>query len=161
MMVGHFRNISIFNCNITTVEEAPIAGEYIAIELWNFDKGNAIYNINSNTWHSYVNHEEITSYLPLGDESNNLSLRNVKSSIWTVAAIHKLLKSLSPALKSQIVTFRTKDLGSPFGPETRSLPLTSIPTQSLETTSSQISTVLYRMDMVTVPVSSSKTQLGT
>lgn len=77
IMVGHYRNVKIHDCDITVNEQDAAWGEKISIELWNLDQGNEVYNINCNTWHSYVNHGQITEYEPTGDEVNNLKIRNV------------------------------------------------------------------------------------
>jgi hypothetical protein len=78
IMVGHFRNVKIHDCDITVNEEDAQWGEKISIELWNLDQGNEIYNIKSNTWHSYVNHGQLTSYEPSGTSTNNLKIHDVE-----------------------------------------------------------------------------------
>jgi hypothetical protein len=78
MMVGHFRNTKIHDCNITVNETDAQWGEKIAIELWNLSYGNEVYNITCNTWHSYVNHGQLTTYEPTGTNTNNLKVYNVR-----------------------------------------------------------------------------------
>ncbi len=78
IMVGHFRNVKIHDCDITVNEEDAQWGEKISIELWNLDQGNEIYNVRSNTWHSYVNHGQLTSYEPSGTSTNNLKIHDVE-----------------------------------------------------------------------------------
>lgn len=75
--VGHYRNTHIRDCEIEVAEADPQWGEKISIELWNLDKGNTVSNITCNTWHSYVNHGQITEYEPVGNETNNLKISNV------------------------------------------------------------------------------------
>lgn len=78
IMVGHYRNVKIHDCNITVNENDAAWGEKISIELWNLDQGNEVYNIVCNTWHSYVNHQQLTTYEPTGTNANNLKVYNVR-----------------------------------------------------------------------------------
>ncbi|MFN7117841.1 MAG: PA14 domain-containing protein [Saprospiraceae bacterium] len=78
IMVGHYRNVKIHDCNITVNENDAAWGEKISIELWNLDQGNEVYNIVCNTWHSYVNHPQLTAYEPTGTSANNLKIYNVR-----------------------------------------------------------------------------------
>jgi len=78
IFVGHYRNVKIHDCTINVSETDPAWGEKISIELWNLSYGNEVYNINCNTWHSYVNHGSITSYEPTGTNTNNLKVYNVR-----------------------------------------------------------------------------------
>ncbi|MEM1214177.1 MAG: PA14 domain-containing protein [Bacteroidota bacterium] len=77
IMVGHYRNVKIHDCDITVNEADAQWGEKIAIELWNIDQGNEVYNIDCNTWHSYVNHPQLTQYDPPGTQASNLKIHNV------------------------------------------------------------------------------------
>jgi hypothetical protein len=76
--VGHFRNVKIHDCVIRVSERDDKWGEDISIELWNLDKGNEVYNIDANTWFSFVNQWQIVKYLPQGDEAENLKLHDSK-----------------------------------------------------------------------------------
>ncbi|MGB3547250.1 MAG: PA14 domain-containing protein [Saprospiraceae bacterium] len=78
IMVGHYRNVKIHDCNITVNENDAQWGEKISIELWNLDQGNEVYNIVCNTWHSYVNHNQLVEYEPSGTQANNLKVYNVR-----------------------------------------------------------------------------------
>lgn len=56
---GYFKNTKIHDCTIDLNETDQLWGEDIAIELWNVGIGNEVFNIQSNTWLSFVNHPEI------------------------------------------------------------------------------------------------------
>ncbi len=79
MYVGHYKNLSIHDCNIRVSDYDPEWGEAISIELWNFARASnsEIYNINCNTWLSLVNHTQIPSYEPEGDNVDALDLHHV------------------------------------------------------------------------------------
>ncbi len=76
--VGHFKNVKIFNNYIRVPETDSSWGEDISIELWNLEYGNEVYNNDVNTWFSFVNHNQITSYEPVGSDSNNLKVYSNK-----------------------------------------------------------------------------------
>jgi PA14 domain/Right handed beta helix region/Secretion system C-terminal sorting domain len=76
--VGHYRNVKIHDCNITVNEADAAWGEKISIELWNLHTGNEVYNINCNTWLSFVNHAQLTAYQPVGTAVDNLRINNVR-----------------------------------------------------------------------------------
>jgi hypothetical protein len=78
IFVGHFRNVKIHDSNIRVSERDDKWGEDIAIELWNLDSGNEIYNIDANTWFSFVNQWQIVKYFPVGNETNRLKVYNNK-----------------------------------------------------------------------------------
>lgn len=78
IFVGHFRNVKIHDADITVSESDPAWGEKISIELWNLSYGNEVYNVNTNTWMSFVNHADVNDdYLPSGTDANNLKVYNV------------------------------------------------------------------------------------
>ena len=52
---GYYKNTKIHDCNITVNELDPLWSEDIAIEIWNLGPGNEVYNVNANTWFSFVN----------------------------------------------------------------------------------------------------------
>jgi PA14 domain/Secretion system C-terminal sorting domain/Right handed beta helix region len=76
--VGHYRNVKIHDCNITVNEQDAAWGEKISIELWNLHNGNEVYNVNCNTWMSFVNHAQLTAYQPVGTAISNLRINNVR-----------------------------------------------------------------------------------
>ena len=78
MHVGHHRNTKIHDCFIRVPEFHPAWGEFMAIELWNLSYGNEVYNIDMNTWMSFVNFNQITSYEPVGTATTNLKLHDCK-----------------------------------------------------------------------------------
>ncbi len=78
IFVGHYRNVKIHDCTITVNENDAAWGEKISIELWNLSYGNEVYNITCNTWHSYVNHGDITAYEPTGTNTDNLKIYGVQ-----------------------------------------------------------------------------------
>jgi hypothetical protein len=73
--VGHHRNTKIHDCTMRLSESHPIWGEYMAMELWNLSYGNEVYNIDFNTWLSYVNFVNIYPDTPGVD---NLYVHDVK-----------------------------------------------------------------------------------
>ncbi|MEN1784458.1 MAG: Ig-like domain-containing protein [Bacteroidota bacterium] len=52
---GYYKNTIIHDCDIQVNEQDPLWTEDIAIELWNLGPGNEVYNVNANTWFSFVN----------------------------------------------------------------------------------------------------------
>jgi hypothetical protein len=79
IFVGHFRNVKIYDSEITVNEQDAAWGEKISIELWNLSYGNEVYNINCNTWFSFVNHAAVNAaYLPSGTQANNLKIYNIR-----------------------------------------------------------------------------------
>ncbi len=78
IFVGHFRNVKIHDCNINVNEADAAWGEKISIELWNLKDGNEVYNVVCNTWLSFVNHAQMTTYQPVGTAVSNLRVNNVR-----------------------------------------------------------------------------------
>ncbi|GCE25148.1 hypothetical protein KDA_06320 [Dictyobacter alpinus] len=78
IFVGHYRNVKIHDSTIHVSEFDDTWGEKASIEMWNLSYGNDIYNINCNTWLSFVNHTQLTAYLPVGNATNNLKLHGIK-----------------------------------------------------------------------------------
>lgn len=76
--VGHHRNTVIHDCYMRLSESHPQWGEFMSIELWNLSYGNEVYNIDCNTWFSFVNFNQITSYEPVGTEANNLKIHDCR-----------------------------------------------------------------------------------
>jgi hypothetical protein len=74
--VGHFKNTKIHDSYIRVPEVDSLWGEDISIELWNFSGGNEVYNIDANTWFSFVNHPQLIAYQPTGTEASNLKIYN-------------------------------------------------------------------------------------
>ena len=58
MWDGYFKSCKLYNIKTTLNESDKLWGEDIAIELWNLGPGNEIWNVESNTWLSLVNHPE-------------------------------------------------------------------------------------------------------
>ncbi|MEM1326706.1 MAG: hypothetical protein AAGI23_12160 [Bacteroidota bacterium] len=56
---GYFKDLELHDCEIEVSETDNLWGEDIGIELWNLGAGNEVYNIQCNTWLSFVNHPEI------------------------------------------------------------------------------------------------------
>ncbi|GCE15492.1 hypothetical protein KTT_53510 [Tengunoibacter tsumagoiensis] len=78
IFVGHYRNVKIHDTYIRVSESDTQWGEKASIEMWNLSYGNEIYNIDCNTWFSFVNHSQLTAYDPVGNATNNLKLHDVK-----------------------------------------------------------------------------------
>lgn len=78
IFVGHYRNVKIHDSFIRVSESDPSWGEKASIEMWNLHYGNEVYNIDCNTWFSFVNHAQLTAYEPVGTATNNLKIHGVK-----------------------------------------------------------------------------------
>lgn len=70
MWDGFFKNCCIYNIKTTLSESDKLWGEDISIELWNLGPGNEVFNVESNTWLSIVNHPNI-----FGNKGDGLNMR--------------------------------------------------------------------------------------
>lgn len=52
---GYYKNTKVHDCVISVNEDDPLWTEDIAIEFWNLGPGNEVYNVEANTWFSFVN----------------------------------------------------------------------------------------------------------